>query len=56
MKAKTVISNNQKELEQKLEKAAPKNASEQGPVKIFTPHYPQQVYRQSYRPNYRPQY
>ena len=49
LKAITTISNNQKELEQKLEqRSAPKNEpSEQGPVNIFTPHYPQQVYRQS---------
>ena len=54
LKAITVISNNQKELEQKLEqRVAPKNKpSEQGPVNIFTPHYPQQVYRQSYRQNF----
>ena len=47
LKAITVISNNQKEFEQKLEqKVAPKNEPpEQGPVIIFTPHYPQQVYR-----------
>ena len=58
LKAITVISNNQKELEQKLkQRTAPKiEPSEQGPVKIFTPHYPQQVYRQSYRQNFRPQY
>ena len=58
LKAITVISNTQKELEQKLEqKVASKNVpSEQGPVSIFTPHYPQQVYRQSYRQNFRPQY
>ena len=58
LKAITVISNNQKELEQQLEqKVAPKNEpSEQGPVNIFTPHYPQQIYRQSYRQNFRPQY
>ena len=58
LKAITVISNNQKELEKKLlQKAASKNEpSEQGPVNIFTPHYPQQVYRQSYRQNFRPQY
>ena len=58
LKAITVISNNQKELEQKLEqKVAPKNEPrEQGPVNIFTHHYPQQVYRQSYRQNFRPQY
>ena len=57
LKAITVISNNHKELEQKLEQyVAPKNKpSEQGPVNIFTPHFPQQVYRQSYRPNYCPQ-
>ena len=54
LKAITVISNNQKELEQIV---APKNeASEQGPVKIFRPHYPQQINRQSYKPNFRPQY
>ena len=29
--------------------------TEQGPVNTFTPHYPQQVYRQSYRQNFRPQ-
>ena len=42
LKAITVISNNQKELEQTLEqKAVPKNEPpEQGPVKIFTPPYP----------------
>ena len=58
LKTITVISSNQKELEQKLEqRIAPKNQpSEQGPVNIFTPHYPQQVYRQSYRQNFRPQY
>ena len=58
LKAKTVISNNQKELEQKLEqKATPNNEqSEQGPANIFTPHYPQQVYRQSNRQKFRPQY
>ena len=58
LKAITTISNNQKELEQKLEqRSAPKNEpSEQGPVNIFTPHYPQQAYRQSYRQNFRPQY
>ena len=58
LKAITVLSNNQKEVEQKLEqKVAPKNKPpEQGPVNIFTPHYPQQVYRQSYRQNFRPQY
>ena len=60
LKAITVNSNNQKELEQKLkQKVAPQiEASEQGPVNIFTPHYPQpqQIYRQNYRPNYRPQY
>ena len=54
LKAITVISFNQKELEQKV---APKiEPSEQGPVNICTPHYPQQVYRQSYRQNFRPQY
>ena len=48
LKAITVISNNQKELEQKLEQrtAAKNEPPEQGPVNIFTPHYPQQVYRQ----------
>ena len=58
LKAITAISNNQKEVEQKLEqKEAPKNeASEQSPVNIFTPHYLQQVYRHIYRPNFRPQY
>ena len=58
LKAITNISNNQKELEQKLEqRSAPKNEPpEQGPVNIFTPHYPQQVYRQSHRQNFRPQY
>ena len=58
LKAITVISNNQKELEQKFEqRTAPKNEPpEQGPVNIFTSHYPQQVYRQSYRQNFRPQY
>ena len=58
LKAITTISNNQKELEQKLEqRSAPKNEPpEQGPVNIFTPHYPQQVYRQSHRQNFRPQY
>ena len=58
LKAITVISNNQKELEQKLDqRVAPKNEpSEQGPVNIFTPHYPQQTYRQSYSTNFRPQY
>ena len=47
LKAITAISNNQKELEQKLEqKVAHKNeASEQGPVNIFTSHYPQPVCR-----------
>ena len=29
---------------------------EQRPVNTFTPHYPQQVYRQSYKQNFRPQY
>ena len=52
LKAMTVISNNQIELEQKV---APKNEP-QGPVNIFTPHYPQQVYRESYRQIFRPQY
>ena len=54
LKAITTISNNQKELEQKLEQTiAPKNEPpEQDPVNIFTPHYPQQVYKQSYRQNY----
>ena len=49
LKAITVISNNQKELEQKLEqKVASKNEPpQQSPVNIFTPHYPQQVCRQS---------
>ena len=58
LKAIATISNNQKELEQKLEqRPAPKNEpSEQGPVNTFTPHYPQQVYKQSYRQNFRPQY
>ena len=58
LKAKTVISNNQKELEQKLEqKVAPKNEPlEQGPVNNFTPHYLKQVYKQSYRQNFRRQY
>ena len=58
LKAITTISNNQKELEQKLEqRSAPKNEQpEQGPVNIFTPHYPQKVYKQSYRQNFRPQY
>ena len=58
LKAITNISNNQKELEQKFEqRSAPKNEpSEQGLVNIFTPHYPQQVYKQSYRQNFRPQY
>ena len=58
LKAITVISNNQKEFEQKLEqKVAFKiEPSEQGPVTIFTPHYPQQVYKKSYRQNFRPQY
>ena len=48
LKAKTFISKNQKELEQKFEqRVAPKNEpSEQGPVNSFTPHYPQQTYRQ----------
>ena len=52
LKAMTVISNNQIVLEQKI---APKSEP-QGPVNIFTPHYPQQVYRQSYRQIFRPQY
>ena len=58
LKAIITISSNQKELEQKLEqRAAPKKEpSEQGPVNIFTPLYPQQVYKQSYRQNFRPQY
>ena len=58
LKAITVISNNQKELEQKLEqRTAPKTEqTELGPANIFTPHYPQQVYKQSYRKNFRPQY
>ena len=58
LKAITTISNNQKELEQKLEQSiAPKNEPlAQGPVNIFTPQYPQQVYKQSYRQNFRPQY
>ena len=58
LKAITVISKNQKEFEHRLEqKVAPKNEPpEPGPVNIFTPHYPQQVYRQSYRLNFRPQY
>ena len=58
LKAITVISNNQKELEQKLEqKVAPENEPlAQVPINIFTPHYPQQIYRQSYRQNFRPQY
>ena len=57
LKAITTISNNQKELEQKLEHSiAPNNEpSEQGPVNIFTPHYPQQVYKQSSRQKFRPQ-
>ena len=56
LKAITTISNNQKELEQKLEqRIAPKNEPpEQDSVNIFTPHYPQQVYKQSYRQNFRP--
>ena len=58
LKAITLISNNQNELEQKIEqKVARKNEPpDQGPVNIFTPHYPQQIYRQSYRQNFRPQY
>ena len=58
LKAITVISNNQNEFEQKLEqKVATKNEpSEQSPVNIFRPHYPQQVYRQGYRQNFRPLY
>ena len=58
LKAITVISNNQKELEQILKQrvAAKNEPPEQGPVNIFTPHYPQQVYKQSYRQNFRPQY
>ena len=57
LKAIATISNNQKELEQKLEqRSTPKNEpSEQGPVNIFTPYYPQQAYRQSFRQNFRPQ-
>ena len=57
LKAITTISNNQKELEQKLEqrqRTAYKNEpSEQGPVNIFTPHYPKQSYRQNFRPQYK---
>ena len=58
LKAITVISNNQKEHEQKLkQRTAPKIApSEQGPAIIFKPQYPQHVYKQSYRQNLRPQY
>ena len=58
LKAISVISNNQKKLEQKLgQRVASKiEPSEQGPVNFFTPHYPQQVYKHSYRQNFRPQY
>ena len=56
LKAIAVISNNKKELEQKLEqrKLFKNESPEQDPVNIFTPQYPQQVYKQSYRQNFRP--
>ena len=58
LKAITVTSNNRKELAPNLgQKVAPKNeASQQGPVIIFAPYCPQEVYRQSYRSNFFPQY
>ena len=57
-KAITLKSNNLIEIEPKIEQKVVSKIeiSEQGPVNIFTPYYPQQVYRQSYRQNFRPQY